>query len=52
MYMDRCENMKMLVKLIPQEFMDVYNLHDKMQNLWVYMQIKQKMYDLHRLEIF
>ena len=42
--MDRVEYMKIPVKLILQEFMDTYNLHDKIQNGFIYMQIKQEIY--------
>ena len=44
--MDRFEYMKIPVKLIPQEFMDAYKLHDKIKNGFVYMQIEKGMYGL------
>ena len=48
--MNRFEHMKMPVKLILQEFMNMYNLHDKIHNSFVYMQIKQGMYSLPKQE--
>ena len=34
------------VELIPQEFMDVYGLHDKVKNGYVYCEIVRGMYGL------
>ena len=44
--MDRFEYMKIPVKLIQQKFMDAWNLHDKIRNGFIYIHIKQRMYDL------
>ena len=37
--MDRFEYMKMAVELIPTKFMETYNLHTKIKNGFIYMQI-------------
>lgn len=44
--MNRFEYMKIPFKLIPQEFMDVYNIQDKIKNGFVYIQIEKGMYSL------
>eukprot|EP00957_Ditylum_brightwellii_P136975 10445490-Ditylum_brightwellii.AAC.1 len=42
----RYEYMRILVKLIPSEFMDVYDLHSKVHNGYVYLEICKCMYGL------
>ena len=37
--MDRKEYLRIAVELIPQEFMDLYDLHDKVKNGCVYCEI-------------
>ena len=44
--MDRFEYLKMAVELIPAQFMKKYNLHSKIKNGFVYMQIEKGMYGL------
>ncbi len=44
--MTRKEYMRMPVKLIPDEFMIAYNLHDKILNGYIYMEIRKGMYGL------
>ena len=44
--MDRYEYMKMPVDLIPDNVMDLYNLHNKVKNRFVYMQIQRGLYGL------
>ena len=44
--LDRYEYMKMPIKLIPQEFIDLYDLASKAKNGYVYMEIQRGMYGL------
>ena len=44
--MDRFEYMRMPVDLIPDEFMEAYDLHGKVKNGFAYMQIERGMYGL------
>ena len=44
--LDRFENMRIPISIIPDEFAHEYNLHDKVQNGFVYMQIEKGMYGL------
>ena len=44
--LDRYEYMKMLVDLIPENIMNLYNLHNKVKNGFVYMQIQRGLYVL------
>ena len=44
--MDRHEHMRMPVKLIPEEFIQEYNLQDKIYNGYIYMEIRKGMYGL------
>ena len=44
--LDRYEYMKMPLKLIPQEFIDFYDLTCKAKNGFVYMEIQRGMYGL------
>ena len=44
--MYRFEYMRIPVKLIPEHFMVLYQLHDKIKNGHVYMQIERGMYGL------
>jgi hypothetical protein len=44
--MDRKEYMKLPISLIPKEFQDVYNLHSKIHNGFIYMEIVKGMYGL------
>ena len=37
--MERKEYLRIAVKLIPQEFMDEYNLHSKVKNGYVYCEL-------------
>ena len=40
------EYLRIAVELIPQEFMDLYGLHDKVKNGYVYCEIVRDMYGL------
>ena len=42
--MERKEYLRIAVKLIPQEFMNLYGLHDKVKNRYVYCEIVCGMY--------
>ena len=44
--LDQYEYMKMPVDLIPDNIMDLYNLHNKVKNGLVYMQIQRGLYGL------
>ena len=44
--MERKEYLRIAVELIPQEFMDEYNLHIKVKNGYVYCEIVRGMYGL------
>jgi len=44
--LDRFEYMKMKISIFPQEFIDAYNLQDKVINGYVYMEIQRGMYGL------
>lgn len=44
--LDRFEYMKMPAKLIPVEFMDKYQLHDKVYKGYIYMEIQKGIYHL------
>ena len=44
--MERKEYLRIAVNLIPQEFMDLYGLHDKVKNGYVYCEIVRGMYGL------
>ena len=44
--LDRYEYMKMPVDLIPPNIMNLYNLHDKVKNGFVYMKIQRGLYGL------
>ena len=44
--LDRYEYIKMTVDLIPDNIMDLYNLHNKVKNGFVYMQIQRGLYGL------
>ena len=41
----------MQVELIPKEFMDAYQLHEKVKDGYIYIQIKRGMYGLPQAEI-
>ena len=49
--MERKEYLRIAVELIPQEFMDLYGLHDKVKNGCVYCKIVQGMYGSPQAEI-
>ena len=42
--LDRYEYMRMPIKLIPQEFIDMYNLTAKVKNGYVYIEIQKGMH--------
>ena len=42
--MERKEYLRIAIELIPQEFMDLYDLHDKVKNGYVYCEIVRGMY--------
>ena len=44
--MERYKYLRIAVDLIPQEFMDLYNLHSKVNNWCIYCKIVQGMYGL------
>jgi hypothetical protein len=44
--MERREYMRIRVELVPTAFMDEYNLHDKVKNGYIYMEIRRGMYGL------
>ena len=44
--MERYEYMRMHMKLIPEEIIDLYNLHDKVKGEYSYMEIRAGMYGL------
>ena len=44
--MERKEYLKIPITLIPQEFMDMYKLHEKVKNGYVYCEIVRGMYGL------
>ena len=44
--MERREYMRIRVELLPTAFMDEYNLHDKVKNGYIYMEIRRGMYGL------
>ena len=44
--LDRYEYMRMPIKLIPQEFIDLYDLTTKVKNGYVYIEIQKGMYGL------
>ena len=44
--LDRYEYMRMPINLIPQEFIDLYNLAPKVKNRFVYMEIRRGMHGL------
>ena len=44
--LDRYEYMRMPINLIPQEFIDLYDLSSKVKNGFVYMEIRRGMYGL------
>ena len=44
--MKRKEYLRIAIELIPQEFMDLYDLHDKVKNGYVYCEIVRGMYGL------
>mmetsp|Transcript_39274 Transcript_39274/g.76701 ORF Transcript_39274/g.76701 Transcript_39274/m.76701 type:complete len:100 (-) Transcript_39274:784-1083(-) len=44
--LDRYKYMKMLIKLIPEEFMIAYNLYDKAKEGFIYMEVIREMYGL------
>ena len=44
--MKRKEYLRIAVELIPQEFIDLYGLHDKVKNGYVYREIVRGMYGL------
>ena len=44
--MERKEYLRIAVNLIPQEFMDLYGLHDKVKNGYVYCEMVRGMYEL------
>ena len=49
--MERREYMRMRVELVPTAFMDEYNLHDKVKNGYIYMDIRRGMYGLSQAGI-
>ena len=49
--MERKEYLHIAVGLIPQEFMDVYKLHDKVENGCVYCEIVRGIYGLPQVDI-
>ena len=44
--LDRYEYMRMPIKLIPQEFIEMYDLTAKVKNGYVYIEIQKGMYGL------
>ena len=44
--MERFEYMRMKIELVPQAFIDEYQLHDNIYNGYVYMEIRRGMYGL------
>ena len=44
--MDRYEYMRMDINLIPDEFIEQYELRNKVKNGYVYMEIRRCMYGL------
>ena len=44
--LDRYEYMKMPTSIIPAKIMDIYKLHDKIHNNFIYMRIERGMYGL------
>ena len=44
--MDRYEYMRIPVRLIPEAFLQAYNLHPKIYNGYLYMEIRKGMYGL------
>ncbi len=50
--MNRFEYMKIPVKLIPQEFIDAYNLHNKIYKGFLYVEIRKGIYGLLQAGIF
>ena len=44
--MERKEYLRISIDLIPQEFVDLYDLHDKVKNGYVYCEIVRGMYGL------
>ena len=44
--LERYENIRMPINLIPQEFIDLYDLGSKVKNGYVYIEIQQGMYGL------
>jgi hypothetical protein len=44
--MERFEYMRMPIRLIPPDFLDKYELHDKIYNGFLYMEIRKGMYGL------
>ena len=44
--MERREYLRITVDLTPQEFMDLYDLHDKVKNWYIYCEIVRGMYGL------
>ena len=49
--MEPFEYMKMQVELIPQEFIDTYQLHDEVKDGHIYIQIERGMYGLPQAEV-
>ena len=49
--MDRYEYMRIKANLVPDEFKDLYNLHDKLYNGFIYMEIRRECYGLPQAEI-
>ena len=47
---ERKEYLRIAVEFIPQEFMDLYGLHDEVKNGYVYCEIVRGMYGLPRQE--
>ena len=50
--MERKEYLRIAVELIPQEFMNLYGLHDKVKNGYVYCEIVRGIYGLPQTGIF
>ena len=44
--MERYEYMRISARLVPDEFKDAYNLHDKIVDGYIYMEIRKGMYGL------
>ena len=49
--LDRFEYMKMPIKLIPKRIQEIYNLHNRIYNEHIYMQIERGIYGLPQVGI-